>query len=474
MSSTKSPTPHLSCQHDLFNKSYQVPKKTLTISATGRAFVNNDPHSLTYGNISLKHYLEENGETGAFIIRSILEEQDWSGFESKYSATGRAPYSPMAMMGLILCGTSNAVSSLRALKRFSRFNLTAQWVTGGICPDYSVIGDFINRHSEQIQGDFFIALTRSILKKTNSSCGIAAGDGTVIEAACSYYNLLKEEAVLTRRKKAEEELACAPDDPVKQKNLEEAQEVEKILGERVKNAINKGRKSKNVCINPKETDAFVLRNKRARGTTAAYIIGVLANEDRIIVGQDVHPSNEVSMVSKQLDQVTKIAGKAPDSVLLDTGYFCIKVIDEGKKRNTKIYCAEKKGSAYSKNKFVYSSENDSYICPAGNTLTAVIREKNRTRYATEGCGSCPARSECATSIKGRSIHRYPFDEEKEKVVAFMKQDRAKQLYKSRAGLVEPVFSMLRGVQQFNRFKCRGLASVRLEFSIQALAYNINR
>ena len=56
----------------------------------------------------------------------------------------------------------------------------------------------------------------------------------------------------------------------------------------------------------------------------------------------------------------------------------------------------------------------------------------------------------------------------------MKQDRAKQLYKSRAGLVEPVFSMLRGVQQFNRFKRRGLASVRLEFSIQALAYNINR
>ena len=56
----------------------------------------------------------------------------------------------------------------------------------------------------------------------------------------------------------------------------------------------------------------------------------------------------------------------------------------------------------------------------------------------------------------------------------MKQDGAKQLYTSRAGLVEPVFSMLRGLQQFNRFRRRGLASVRLEFSIQALAYNINR
>ena len=127
-----------------------------------------------------------------------------------------------------------------------------------------------------------------------------------------------------------------------------------------------------------------------------------------------------------------------------------------------------------KNQFRYNSDNNSYTCPAGNILTAVKREKNRTIYATEACGSCPARLKCTTSIKGRSIHRYPFDEKKEKVVARMKQDGAKQLYTSRAGLVEPVFSMLRGLQQFNRFRHRGLASVRLEFSIQALAYNINR
>ena len=104
MSSTKSYTP--------LDEISQFPKKTFTISATGRAFVNNDPNSLTYGNIPLKQYLEENGETGAFI----------------------------------------------------------------------------NRHSEQIQGNFFIALTKSILKKTGSSCNTVAGDGTVIEAACSYYN----------------------------------------------------------------------------------------------------------------------------------------------------------------------------------------------------------------------------------------------------------------------------------------------
>ena len=138
----------------------------------------------------------------------------------------------------------------------------------------------------------------------------------------------------------------------------------------------------------------------------------------------------------------------PKNALFDTGYFYNTPIEECTKRGIKIYCAEKKGTPFTKNQFRYNSDNNSY--------------------------TCPARLKCTTSIKGRSIHRYPFDEKKEKVVARMKQDGAKQLYTSRAGLVEPVFSMLRGLQQFNRFRHRGLASVRLEFSIQALAYNINR
>ena len=75
-------------------------------------------------------------------------------------------------------------------------------------------------------------------------------------------------------------IACASDDPIKQKNLEEAQEVEKILGECIKKATDKGRKSKNVCINPKETDAFVHRGKRARGAIPAYVVGVLAGKER--------------------------------------------------------------------------------------------------------------------------------------------------------------------------------------------------
>ena len=67
MSSTKSYTP--------LDEISQFSKKMFTISATGRAFVNNDPNSLTYGNIPLKQYLEENGETGTFIMIKTLQNK---------------------------------------------------------------------------------------------------------------------------------------------------------------------------------------------------------------------------------------------------------------------------------------------------------------------------------------------------------------------------------------------------------------
>ena len=65
-----------------------------------------------------------------------------------------------------------------------------------------------------------------------------------------------------------------------------------------------------------------------------------------IVGHDVHPSNEASMVSKKLDQVSKIVGEVPKNALFDTGYFYNTPIEECNKRDIKIYCAEKKGTPF--------------------------------------------------------------------------------------------------------------------------------
>jgi hypothetical protein len=56
----------------------------------------------------------------------------------------------------------------------------------------------------------------------------------------------------------------------------------------------------------------------------------------------------------------------------------------------------------------------------------------------------------------------------------MAQAEARQRYVQRQAMVEPVFSALRDRQGLQRFRRNGLAAVRVEFALHAMAYNLSR
>lgn len=102
----------------------------------------------------LEEHLRQAGIVVPFIVADILDAQDWTPFEERYASTGRAPYAPRAMLGLILYGIMQGVSSLRALERLARVDLGCMWVTGGIAPDHANIGRFICLHEQIMAQDF--------------------------------------------------------------------------------------------------------------------------------------------------------------------------------------------------------------------------------------------------------------------------------------------------------------------------------
>lgn len=171
-----------------------------TAADSGRKFITGDPRAIVIGTIPLEQYLRESGQTGVFTVARLLDEQDWTEFEGHYAATGRPPYSPRQMMGLILYGVMQGVHSLRELERLARLDLGCMWITGGIAPDFTKIGRFITRHATSLTSSFFESLTRHVLKATGSKSERLAGDGTVIEAACSHYNLLKETRIYSQER----------------------------------------------------------------------------------------------------------------------------------------------------------------------------------------------------------------------------------------------------------------------------------
>jgi len=347
-----------------------------------------------------------------------------------------------------------------------------------------VIGKFIYRHQEQITTELFTNITRSVLNHTGSDASSVAGDGTIIEAACSHYNLLKQEAVTQALECARQEASNNPEDTNAQARLALANKASDILQSRIEHNKSNYKKKENLRINPQEPDAVIQRQKRGIGVAPSYKPSILSNDRRIITAHAIHASSETAVGAQMLDQSEVINGVKTDELLLDAGYCCGSILNESIAREISLLCPEGRklgkgkcsAKRYMKGDFEYNEELDTYKCPAGQILMLESTRKSNDgrEYGTKACQSCVLREKCTTSKKGRKVIRYPHDEYKEALRTVMEQKQAKIRFGQRKAWVEPVFSVLRGAQNLNRFRRKGIEAVHLEFGLHVLAYNIGR
>lgn len=490
MSSTRKLRSPDDAQYDLFGGVPACVDEPMpqTAADSGRRFVTGDPRAIFLGTARLEEHLQRSGQHAPFTVAKLLEGQDWHAFEQRYAATGRAPYAPRLMAGLILYGVMQGVNSLRALERMARLDLGCMWVTGGIAPDHANIGRFIILHEASLTKDFFESLTRSILKTTGSRSDTPlAGDGTVIEAACSHYNLLKQEAVKARATAARQAIERTPDAPAAQREQERSAQCLKLFEQRQDARRNGGKSVETLRISGVEPEAMVQRLKRGHGFAASYKPSVLANPDRIVTAFDLDPSSETKVIAPMLDQSARVTGQQAKELLLDAGYFDDEVIAATLERDISLLCPEgqwpakpKEDGQYHKSAFIYDTPTDTYRCPAGKTLIVVSRcaQTPRTRavsvYATSDCAHCKLRANCTKAAQGRRIKRYPEDEQRDALRFVMQQSQARRIFSQRKTIVEPVFSNLRGQQCLNRFRRRGLQAVKREFALHIMAHNLSR
>lgn len=179
-----------------------TPQKAKKEADTGRVFIAPNREELFLGMTRLDQHLKHAGLLEPLHIAKLLDQLTWTEFEARYAKTGRAPYAPQAMVGLILYGFMQGVHSLRGLERLARQDVGCMWVTGGICPDHACLGRFVLLHEVSFSGELFESLTRQALTVTKSNTRTLAGDGSIVEAACSYYQLLREDAVRERADEA--------------------------------------------------------------------------------------------------------------------------------------------------------------------------------------------------------------------------------------------------------------------------------
>jgi hypothetical protein len=449
-------------------------------------FVRPDPRGILIGAVQLDEHLQAARIKWPFTIERVLAEQDWAPFEAKYSPDGRPGYAPQSMVGLILGGIMNSVDSLRGLEEMARTNLGAMWVTGGICPDHSVLGRFLLLHAETLTDSFFAGLTRSVLKATASGTGTLAADGTVIAAAAARVGTLKAEALAAARREAEESAVAAVPTAVDAAALAEADklaEAESELARRIAAREAKGKDAKGLSIHPGEIDA-VVQPQKDKTFAPSYKPTVLANAARVVVAGDVHASSETAVMTGLLDQAA--AHGTVDTLLGDAGFNSAGMIattterniellsPEGRTLDSEIDTTKQSDTQLLKGQLTYDAASDSYRCPAGHQLGRIKASAEYTTYGGAPCTDCPLRVQCTRSEHGRRIKRYPSDGAKETMRAKLALPEHRQRYSKRAGMVEPVFAHLKVVQGLRRFRRRGLAKVRLEFMLHLAAYNLSR
>lgn len=447
-----------------------------------------DPHNIVLNGVRLDEHLKQMGEQSALKVRVLLQEQAWSEFESAYKPGGRPPYAPQAMVGLILYGIMRGITSLRDLEQFARIDLGCMWVSGGILPDHSIIGRFIQRHEAYLTEEFFIALTGQILRVTQSDTQTVSGDGTVIEAAASRYRVMKEEALKQAIEDVKQVVEKNPGDEKQGQRLAQLQEADEILQARKAAKGAKGKKADKMQISPGEPEAMIQPLKDKKSFAPSYKPSVLANASRVIVAQAVDASSETQVVPGMLDQA-KRQGEVKEG-LFDAGYHTKGVLEATEQREVELLCPEGQSQGsdwnkqsekyYPKSRFQYDPQRDSYRCPAGHELTRLSVYKGSEQYpgyiqyGTSACPGCPQRSNCTKSAQGRRIKRYAEDAAKEALRKKMEEPKVRQRYLRRQGMVEPVFSQLKCRQGLRRFRRKGLMAVRCEFALHAMAYNLSR
>jgi transposase len=451
-----------------------VSKQSLPCPA--ERFLKGDPNEIFIGSQSLHDYLEGAGKGWVIRFRTLLFAQDAVGFFEKYKATGRRPYHPFVVLGLILYGLSQGRTSLRQLEDLGKIDLAAWWICGGMQPDHSTIGEFIQMHAALLTDDFFVSLTSSLVGRHAAQNPGVAGDGTVIEAASSRFSMLKKEAAAEALKKAKTESGQNSD---RAKNLQTLVETVDTRNAKKK---SKGEKP-NAQVCPDEPDAVLQLNKN--GTyRPSYKPSILADRNRMILGQSLAPASEMAAVSPMLNQYEKLFGASPAFSLWDGNYNNFEMLGISISLNMDLLCGvnpdRKTGSRkrFLKSDFTFKTKADCYFCPAGRRL--VYRKSGAKNgrpfreYQCKNCADCSLRSRCTKSKSGRSIIRYEGEELKEIMREIMKHPAAKKKFRHRKAMVEPVFGTLRYQQGLTRFHRKGAAGVRVEFSLHCMAYNLRR
>ena len=243
-------------------------------------------------------------------------------------------------------------------------------------------------------------------------------------------------------------------------------------------------------INLTDPDARLMKGRQ--GIVAGYNAQAMVSHTEtdggatgmLVTAVDVvDAANDNALLVPMLEQAEETTGTKSQMTLADAGYFAASHLEECARRDQQVVVSESRQrflkDPYHKDQFTYNEPSDSFTCPQGQTQRDSIRMLDtngleRLCRASEAvCQVCPAFGVCTRAKEiGRSLAIGPHDAVLRRHRAWMSTSAAREAYKLRKQLVEPVFGIIKEQQGARRFLLRGLVNVAAEWTMLATAFNL--
>jgi transposase len=423
---------------------------------------------------SLQEWLPE--KHLARFIAGVVAELDLSELLREYvrkDGRGAIGYHPEMMLRIMLYGYAVGVRSSRNIEKATYEDVAFRYLSADQHPDHDSIAEFRKAHLEKLSRLFFQAL-QLCQKAGLVKLGQVALDGTKLAANASrhqsrnYKRLSEQEAGLVAEVKRLLEEGARVDEQEDerhgkgqrgdelpadlasaQQQLEKIQAAKRELEQEAKQRAEQAEREKAEQNGKPKDGAQRMRWSRAKsgipaeqskgnltdpesglmvdGATKAFVQGynaqvVAAGVPQIIVAQTVvsEPTDR-QQLKPMMELLDQTLGVLPELIMADAGYW-----------------------------------NES----------SIVEQQSKGRELLIPPDRGPHR------VTGQLAANAPQGPAAQQMRQKLNDAKTKKLYQKRAGIVEPVFGMIKETLGYRRFLLRGLQQVRGEWAIICTAFNL--
>jgi transposase len=451
-----------------------------------------------------------------FLIEGLVDSLDYSCFDIRYSGAGHPAYHPKILVKLLIMGVLDRVRSSRRLARNARENVVYIYLAEKLTPDFRTISDFRKDNPDLLKEVF--KHTVSFAKEEGLlDLSYLATDGTKVKANASNRRVLTKEelAVLTSFVDGElqewAEIDESEDrqfgelrgsDQLSRQGKKLVQKAAQYYVKRVKEEghvfigrLRGGLQEAQDEVNEEELkqvsttdpDSRFMKNKKGR-IELSYNPQVTVDKGGFILASDAgQNAADVGQLQPQVIQTGENIGGLPENITwsFDSGYCSGENIAFLSDRKIDAYMPDNSGmranNPYDKKNFLYNEQKDEYICPADHLLTFLGEHFDRQKdkmvrvYRGQRCLQCEHQRLCTKQKDGiRYLKMFPHEVHCNVMTAKMKTPVAKEIYKLRQQIVEPVIGDIKENKGLRTFLTRGINSVRAEFALVCAAVNLKK